>query len=384
MNVLFIAVDDLRPELGCYGHKQILSPNIDRLAREGLLFERTYCQQAVCGATRASLLCGARPDTNGVHGNSIPLRQAMPDVVTLPEHFKLNGYETLSIGKIYHHPNDDEQGWTAPPYRAGTFAEGPWKGRGYLTEEAIAQMEKYNKANPRMQGRGPAFEAADVPDNAYPDGNNVEYAIRQLRRLKDKPFFMAMGFYKPHLPFNAPKKYWDLYRRQDIRLADNPFVPKDAPSYATTNWGELRNYYGIPKQGPCPDDLARQLIHGYYACVSYTDAMIGRLLDELEKLGLRDNTAIILWGDHGWKLGEHAGWCKHTNFELDTHVPMILSVPGMKTAGQRTRALTEFVDIYPTLCEACGLSLPPARQGHRLQHAHRTVPLHRMAEPKDR
>jgi len=203
MNVLFIAVDDLRPELGCYGHKQILSPNIDRLAREGLLFERTYCQQAVCGATRASLLCGARPDTNGVHGNSIPLRQAMPDVVTLPEHFKLNGYETLSIGKIYHHPNDDEQGWTAPPYRAGTFAEGPWKGRGYLTEEAIAQMEKYNKANPRMQGRGPAFEAADVPDNAYPDGNNVEYAIRQLRRLKDKPFFMAMGFYKPHLPFNA-------------------------------------------------------------------------------------------------------------------------------------------------------------------------------------
>ena len=363
MNVLFIAVDDLRPELGCYGHKQILSPNIDRLAREGLLFERTYCQQAVCGATRASLLCGARPDTNGVHGNSIPLRQAMPDVVTLPEHFKLNGYETLSIGKIYHHPNDDEQGWTAPPYRAGTFAEGPWKGRGYLTEEAIAQMEKYNKANPRMQGRGPAFEAADVPDNAYPDGNNVEYAIRQLRRLKDKPFFMAMGFYKPHLPFNAPKKYWDLYRRQDIRLADNPFVPKDAPSYATTNWGELRNYYGIPKQGPCPDELARQLIHGYYACVSYTDAMIGRLLDELDRLGLRDNTAIILWGDHGWKLGEHAGWCKHTNFELDTHVPMILSVPGMTTAGQRTRALTEFVDIYPTLCEACGLSLPKHLEG---------------------
>lgn len=363
MNVLFIAVDDLRPQLGCYGHKQILSPNIDRLAREGLLFERTYCQQAVCGATRASLLCGARPDTNGVHGNSIPLRKAMPDVVTLPEHFKLNGYETLSIGKIYHHPSDDAQGWTAPPYRAGTFAEGPWKGRGYLTEEAIAQMEAYNKAHPNMKGRGPAFEAADVPDNAYPDGNNVEYAIRQLRRLKDKPFFLAMGFYKPHLPFNAPKKYWDLYRRKDIRLADNPFVPKDVPSYATTNWGELRNYYGIPKQGPCPDELARHLIHGYYACVSYTDAMIGRLLDELDRLGLRDNTAIILWGDHGWKLGEHAGWCKHTNFELDTHVPMILSVPGTTTAGRRTRALTEFVDIYPTLCEACGLSRPKHLEG---------------------
>ncbi|MBN2131029.1 MAG: sulfatase [Sedimentisphaerales bacterium] len=363
MNVLFIAVDDLRPQLGCYGHKQILSPNIDRLAREGLLFERTYCQQAVCGATRASLLVGARPDTTGVHGNSIPVRKAMPDVVTLPEHFKLNGYETLSIGKIYHHPSDDAQGWTAPPYRAGTFAEGPWQGRGYLTEEAIAQMEEYNKANPKMQGRGPAFEAADVPDSAYPDGNNADYAIRQLRRLKNKPFFLAMGFYKPHLPFNAPKKYWDLYRREDIRLADNPFVPKDAPSYATTNWGELRNYCGIPKQGPCPDELARQLIHGYYACVSYTDAMIGRLLDELDRLGLRDNTAIVLWGDHGWKLGEHAGWCKHTNFELDTHVPMILSVPGMKTGGQRTQALTEFVDIYPTLCQACGLSLPKHLEG---------------------
>jgi len=363
MNVLFIAVDDLRPQLGCYGHKQILSPNIDRLARQGLLFERTYCQQAVCGATRASLLVGARPDTIGIHGNSTPVRKAVPNVVTLPEHFKNNGYETLSIGKLYHHPSDDAQGWTAPPYRAGTFAEGPWKGRGYLTEEAIAQMEKYNKAHPKMQGRGPAFEAADVPDKAYPDGNNTDYAIRQLRRLKDKPFFLAMGFYKPHLPFNAPKKYWDLYRREDIRLADNPFVPKDAPSYATTNWGELRNYYGIPKQGPCPDELARQLIHGYYACVSYTDAMIGRLLDELGRLGLRDNTAIILWGDHGWKLGEHAGWCKHTNFELDTHVPMILSVPGMATAGQRTRALTEFVDIYPTLCQACGLSLPKHLEG---------------------
>lgn len=363
MNVLFIAVDDLRPQLGCYGHKQILSPNIDRLARRGLLFERTYCQQAVCGPTRASLLSGARPDTTGIHGNATAVRKAMPDVVTLPEHFKNNGYETLSIGKIYHHPSDDRQGWTVSPYRAGTFADGPWKGRGYLTEEAIAQMEKYNKAHPKMQGRGPAFEAADVPDNAYPDGSNTEYAIRQLRRLKDKPFFLAMGFYKPHLPFNAPKKYWDLYRRQDIRLADNPFVPKDAPSYATTNWGELRNYYGIPKKGPCPDELACQLIHGYYACVSYTDAMIGRLLDELDRLGLRDNTAIILWGDHGWKLGEHAGWCKHTNFELDTHVPMILSVPGMATAGQRTRALTEFVDIYPTLCEACGLSLPKHLEG---------------------
>jgi len=363
MNVLFIAVDDLRPQLGCYGQKQIISPNIDRLAAEGMLFERAYCQQAVCGPTRASLLSGVRPDTSKIHGNNTPVRKAMPNVVTLPEHFKNNGYETLSIGKIYHHPSDDRQGWSAEPYRAGTFPEGAWKGRGYLTRKSIAQMEQYNKAYPKMQGRGPAFEAADVPDSAYPDGCNTDYAIKQLNRLKDKPFFLAMGLYKPHLPFNAPKKYWDMYMPDDIKLADNPFIPKDAPSYATTSWGELRNYYGIPKKGPCSDKLARRLIHGYYACISYIDTMIGRLLDELDRLKLRKNTVIILWGDHGWKLGEHAGWCKHTNFELDTHVPMILSVPGMKTAGQRTRALTEYVDIYPTLSEVCGLQAPGHLEG---------------------
>jgi arylsulfatase A-like enzyme len=363
MNLLFIAVDDLRPQLGCYGKRQIISPNIDRLASEGMLFERTYCQQAVCGPTRASLLSGVRPDTSKIYGNRTPVRKAMPDVVTLPEHFKNNGYETLSIGKIYHHPKDDLQGWTAEPYRAGTFPEGEWRGRGYLTKEAIAQMEAYNKAYPKMKGRGPAFEAADVPDGAYPDGRNTEYAIKQLNRLKDKAFFLAMGLYKPHLPFNAPKKYWDMYKPDDIKLADNPFVPKGAPSYATTNWGELRNYYGIPKKGPCSDELARTLIHGYYACITYIDAMIGRLLDELDKLKLRDNTMIILWDDHGWKLGENAGWCKHTNFELDTHVPMIISVPGMKTAGQRTRALTEYVDIYPTLSEVCGLAVPEHLEG---------------------
>jgi iduronate 2-sulfatase len=366
MNVLFIAVDDLRPELGCYGKKHIISPNIDRLAARGLLFERTYCQQAVCAPSRASILSGVRPDTSKIYDLNTPLRKAMPDVLSLPQHFKNNGYETISIGKIYHHPKDDRQGWTAEPYRAGTFPEGTWKGRGYLTKEAITQMEEHNKANPKMQGLGPAFEAADVEDNNYPDGANTDYALKEIRRLKDKPFFIAMGFYKPHLPFNSPKKYWDMYKPEDIKLADNPFIPKNAPSYATTNWGELRNYYGIPQEGPCSDDLARQLIHGYYACVSYTDAQVGRLLDELDRLKLSDKTVIILWGDHGWKLGEHAGWCKHTNFELDTHVPMILSVPGMKTAGRRTNALTEYVDIYPTLCEACGLTIPSHLEGRSM------------------
>jgi arylsulfatase A-like enzyme len=363
MNVLFIAVDDLRPQLGCYGVKHIISPNIDRLARRGLLFESTYCQQAVCGPTRASLLSGVRPDTSKIYGNNTPVRKAMPRVTTLPEHFKNNGYETLSIGKIYHHPSDDRQGWSKEPSRAGTFPAGLWKGRGYLTSTAIAEMEHYGKQFPEMKGRGPAFEAADVPDDSYPDGANVVHAIQELNRLKDRPFFLAMGLYKPHLPFNAPKRYWDMYKPEDIKLADNPFVPKNAPSYAMTNWGELRNYYGIPKKGPCSEELARQLIHGYYACITYIDTLVGRLLDELERLELADNTVIILWGDHGWKLGEHGGWCKHTNFELDTHVPMILSVPGMKTAGRRTKALTEYVDIYPTLSEACGLDLPGHLEG---------------------
>ena len=363
LNVLFIAVDDLRPQLGCYGKKEIVSPNIDRLAAQGLLFERTYCQQAVCAPSRASILTGTRPDTTRIYDLSTPVRKAMPDVLTLPQHFKNHGYVTISVGKIYHHPEDDLASWTVKPYRAGTFPEGPWKGRGYLTTQAIAQMQQYNRAHPNMKGRGPAFEAADVPDHAYPDGANTVYAIRQLRRFKDKPFFLAMGFYKPHLPFNAPKKYWDLYDPAEIKLADNPFVPKNVPSYALTNWAELRNYYGIPKKGPCPDELARQLMHGYYACVSYIDALVGRLLDELDRLDLRNNTLIILWGDHGWKLGEHASWCKHTNFELDTHVPLILSIPGMKTAGRRTRALTEYVDIYPTLCQACSLPVPAHLEG---------------------
>jgi len=363
MNVLFIAVDDLRPELGCYGREHIISPNIDRLAKEGLLFERTYCQQAVCAPSRISIMTGARPDTTTVYDLNTPLRKAMPDVLSLPEHFKNNGYETLSIGKIYHHPRDDAQGWTTEPFRAGTFPKGAWRGRGYLSKEAIAQMEEYNKANPKMKGRGPAFDAADVADEAYPDGANTIHAIKELNRLKDKPFFMAMGLYKPHLPFNAPKKYWNMYDRAKIKLADNPFPPKNCPSYAPTSWGELRNYYGIPKKGPCSDDLARQLIHGYYACITYIDAQIGLVLDELDRLGLRKNTAIILWGDHGWKLGEHAGWCKHTNFELDTHVPMILSLPSMQTAGRRTGALTEYVDIYPTLCEACTLPVPDHVEG---------------------
>lgn len=363
MNVLFIAVDDLRPQLGCYGHKEIISPNIDLLAAQGLLFERTYCQQAVCAPSRVSIMSGCRPDTTRIYDLNTPLRKAMPNVLSLPQHFKNNGYETLSIGKIYHHTSDDMVGWSKPPFKAGTFPEGKWAGRGYLTSESAAIVAEYAKRNPGMKGRGPAFESADAPDNHYPDGANADHAVKELRRLRDKPFFMAMGLYKPHLPFNAPKKYWDMYDRDKITLADNPYAPKGVTKYTMTNFGELRNYHGIPKKGPVADDLAKTLIHGYYACVTYIDAQIGRLLDELQRLGIRDKTAIILWGDHGWKLGEHGSWCKHTNFELDTHVPMIISVPDQKNKGAKTTALTEFVDIYPSLCEVCSLEVPEHLEG---------------------
>ncbi len=376
MNVLFIAVDDLRPQLGCYGQQQIHSPNIDALAARGLRFDRAYCQQAVCAPSRISLLTGARPDTTKVYDLQTPISSVWPDVVSLPHHFKNNGYETVTLSKIYHHKGDDPQAWSAPDWRPQSDWGGGW--RAYRDPASIETVRRhdaevtaaYEKAlqqgkKPRKPklGAGPPFEGPDVADNAYPDGMTADKAIAELQRLKDRPFFLATGFLKPHLPFNAPKKYWDLYDPADIRLPAVRSWPENAPQVALTNWGELRSYAGMPRQGPVDDDTARKLIHGYYACVSYTDAQIGRVLAELDRLGLRDNTIVILWGDHGWKLNDYGAWCKHTNFEIDTHVPMILSAPGQKTAGQSTRALVEYVDIYPTLAELCGLDIPAHCEG---------------------
>lgn len=362
-NVLFIAVDDLRPHLGCYGHSEVLSPNMDRLASRGMVFERAYCQQSICMASRASLLSGYRPDKGGIFKCG-PMYKHVPDALPLNRHFLDNGYETVSIGKIYHHKSDERRGWS----REAFHAKGEWEGRGYVTPEAVSLVHEYDKKHPKAsrKGMGPAFECADVPDSAYPDGVSADRALEELNRLKDRPFFLAVGFHKPHLPFTAPKKYWDMYREEDIRPADNPFIPKNAPKEALTDWGELRGYHGIPANGPLSDDLARKLIRGYRACVSYTDAQIGRLLDELDRLNLRENTIVVLWGDHGWKLGEHGMWCKHTNFELDTHSTLLISAPGMKAPGRRTRALTEFVDIYPTLCDLAGLEKPGHLEGATL------------------
>ena len=352
-NILFIAVDDLRPELGCYGHDYIKSPNIDRIAKQGIVFDRAYCQQAVCSPSRTSLLTGTRPDSTKVWDLVTHFRAAQPDIVTLPQHFKQNGYFVQGLGKIFHPGYDDPRSWSV----AWQTPKAPIYARLKLDDDADGD-------NGKRKG-GPAFEAGEVADSFYKDGMVADLAVKTLGEISQKaePFFLALGFAKPHLPFVSPKKYWDLYDPAQIKLAPNPYRPEDAPDYALTNSNELRNYTGTPATGPMPDSLARQLKHGYYASISYTDAQIGKVLNELDRLGLRENTIIVLWGDHGWKLGEHGEWAKHSNVENDTNAPLLLSVPGMKNAGKHSNALVEFVDIYPTLSEAAGLPLPAHLEG---------------------
>ncbi|MEJ7740337.1 MAG: sulfatase [Chitinophagaceae bacterium] len=349
-NVLFIAVDDLRPELNCYGSTHIKSPNIDKLAAGGLIFNRAYCQQAVCSPSRTSLLTGMRPDATRIYDLQTHFRNTIPDVVTLPQHFKNNGYYSVGMGKLFHGNLQDERSWSEPWWQPKTKS-----GLGYMKEENIL-LDKGAK------GRGPAFEEADMPDSAYKDGKIADRAIQTLQRIKDKPFFLGVGFSKPHLPFVAPKKYWDMYDPVKIKLPDTS-KPVNVPSIALSNWGELRAYKDIPSKGPLSPEQSRQLRHGYYACVSHMDAQVGKVLDELKRLGLDKNTIVILWGDHGWKLGDYGDWCKHTNFELDANAALILRAPEMKSKGRKTDALVEFVDIYPSLCELAGIPLPTHLQG---------------------
>lgn len=372
-NILFIAVDDLRPEFGAYGASYVKSPNLDRIAKAGITFYRAYCQQAVCSPTRSSLMTGTRPDTTKVWDLETHFRAALPNVVTLGQHFKNHGYFVQGMGKIYHGSLDDAPTWSVPWQSSRGQAYGLPENLALNNRQSAAPAvaggsgkksgKKKQEPTPR-NSRGPAFEGADVPDDTFTDGQNAKLAVATLGVMakKQQPFFLALGFSKPHLPFVAPKKYWDLYDPAKIQLAPNKFRPKDAPDYAIQPGGELRNYHGIP-EGSIPDDLARQLKHGYYAAISYMDAQLGLVLDELDRLDLAKNTIVILWGDHGWKLGEHDAWCKHSNAENDTNGALLLSVPGMKHAGAKATGLVEFVDIYPTLAELAGLPLPAHLEG---------------------
>lgn len=350
LNVLIIAVDDLRPELGCYGQSSIISPNIDKLASQAMLFNRAYCQQALCSPSRTSLLTGLRPDVTRVTDLTTHFRKTIPQAVTLPQYFKQNGYHALSMGKIFHNGLDDSLSWSEPSWWPRPRPD------NYVNKESMALL--------KTKQRVPVYESADVPDNTYLDGMMADHALEVLKTLKNnqKPFFMAVGFSKPHLPFVAPKKYWDLYKSEDIKLADNPFYPENMPQIAANNFGEMKASYIVPAD-VIPDTLARKLRHGYYACVSYTDAQVGKILRQLDQLGLRQNTIIVLWGDHGFKLGEHKDWGKHTNFELDTRVPLLVSYPGMKQKGKKTDGLVELIDVYPSLCQLAGLPIPATLQG---------------------
>ena len=373
-NILFIAVDDLRPELGCYGSPIAVSPNLDALAQDGLLFNRAYCQQAICRPSRASLLTGSRPESTGLFHNYVSLRELQPDITTLPEHFIANGYEAVYCGKIFHKGDTDEgRSWSRDPVNwikglkkpAGPYALP--ENNKMKSDNMKLMLAKYGEAARRGLAAGPAYENADVPDTAYLDGYNTARAIATMKELvanPSKPFFLAMGYKLPHLNWCAPKKYWDLYNREKIPMATHTRPPKGGAAMGLHASFELRTRAGIPKLGPLDPELSRTLKHAYLASTSYVDAQIGKLVSALEEAGVRENTIIVVWGDHGWHLGDMGVWGKATNYEIATRVPLFIWTPDMKTRGKKTDALVELVDIFPTLCELCGLSIPPRLEGH--------------------
>jgi arylsulfatase A-like enzyme/N-acetylneuraminic acid mutarotase len=360
-NVLFIVMDDLRASIGAYGDATAITPNIDRLARRSLLFTHAYAQQAVCNPSRQSFLSGRRPDSIHVWNLTSHFRQTAPDVVSLPEYFKGQGYVSQGIGKIYHDPAEmqDPQSWSVP-----------------ATFNVLAKKEDYvlpeNQAPPDKPGKKmAASEGADAPDNAYPDGRVADAAVAALGQLKagGKPFFLAVGFRKPHLPFSSPKKYWDLYDRAKIPPPERDAPPTGAPGIAHHDWPELRGYADIAKQGPLTREKTQELRHGYYAGASYTDAQVGRVLDELDRLKLGENTVIVFFSDHGFHLGELGLWCKDTVYEATTRVPLMIAAPrggAGSAAGRRSEAPVELIDLYPTLMELCGLPRPAKLEGRSL------------------
>lgn len=383
-NVLFIVVDDLKPVLGCYGDTRVFTPHIDRLATRGLVLVNAHCQQAVCGPSRASLLTGMLPDRTGVRDLETRMRDVHPDLLTLPQHFKNNGYFTRSMGKIFDGRNSDgadtqdAPSWSVPHVNvAGTRSIGYYAG-----ENAFRAVEAAKREGTWDESRGvvgalakinylPSTESANVPDEAYGDGALARAAASALGELAEqrKPFFFAVGFTRPHLPFAAPKKYWDLYGRDTIELAPFREHAEGAPALAYHSSGELRGYSDIPPRDdprPLSDEKQRELIHGYYAATSYVDAQIGLVLHKLDELGLAETTIVVLWGDHGWHLGDHGLWCKHTVLEQATRSPLIICWPQRMREKRVSPTTVEFVDVFPTLAEMAGLETPPGLDGRSL------------------
>ncbi|WP_168442070.1 sulfatase [Pontiella desulfatans] len=391
-NVLFIAVDDLKPLLGCYGYDEAITPHIDKLADAGTVFLNAHCQQAVCGPSRVSLLTGYYPDSIGIYGmggGRYKMREMHPDILTLPQHFKNNGYTTIGTGKIFD-PRNVEDDWQGPqdkiswttfhglnphnPETGGPIVDGHY--HDPALKDLVAKLKKEGQSKGlsgkplrsyvRDHGGGPAVECYDVPDDAYKDGAIANRGVEQLEMLKDsdKPFFLAVGFLKPHLPFVAPKTYWDLYERDKLELAAFQDYPEGAPACAETDYIEARDYSGVPKEGLVPEDAQRELIHGYLACVSYVDAQIGKVLAKLKETGLDKNTVVVLWGDHGFHLGDKKIWGKHTTYEQSTRVPLIIANAGTPVGNSTSPA--NFIDIFPTLCELTGQDTPDGLDGKSL------------------
>ena len=360
-NILLLYIDDLRPELASFGSLQILSPNIDALAEKGVMFKNAYCNVPVCGASRASMLTGMLPTKNRFLDYKTFIENEAPEAVTVPELLKKNGYTAISNGKIYHHLDDRESDWNEV-WRPYVFDKND---TGLAPTDYWQSIWKdyknpYNASQYRITDRGPAYEGEDVLDSTYIDGLLTEKVIRDIKKLKKekKPFFLTAGFISPHLPFNAPKKYWDLYDINTIKQPENyNYIPIDAPEISISNWPEMRSYTNIPKQGQVSDRVAIDLIHGYYATISYTDALVGKILNALKEEGLENNTVVILVSDHGYNLQEHTQWAKFTNYNTSTQVPLIIYNPLSKIKGT-TNALTSLVDIYPTLVEICELEAP--------------------------
>ena len=364
-NVLLILVDDLKPALGCYGDPLAKTPNIDRLAARGMRFQMAYCNQAVCAPSRNNLLLGTRSTSLGIYTLGQNFRRAAPDAVTMPQYFMKHGWRTEAIGKILHtgHGNhDDDASWSVLPLheKVVEYLIPADSAGGQLTrEEAYFTNQKLGEF--RSLPRGSAWEMADVDDSAYADGRIADEGIKRLqaaKKRKDTPFFLALGFVKPHLPFTAPKKYWDMHDPRAFALAGDQVHPDGAPSYAGKKGGEIVNYAPLTVDHLKDEDIQRKLIHGYYAAASFADAQIGRVLDELDRLSLSQNTLIVLWGDHGWHLGDHGYWTKHTNYEQANRIPLIFVAPGVAKPDSETRQLAETVDVFPTLAELCGLPAP--------------------------
>ena len=376
-NILFIAIDDLRPELGAYGSEIAITPHMDALAGHGLLFNNAYCQEAICSPSRASVMTGARPETIEVIENFSYFRDLNPDIITLPQHLQTKGYETVYTGKIFHPGyTDEELSWSRQPYSGDDVPKMPERLRGYVLPEnqelfrknRAEVIAKYGESAPRNGlGKGPAYEFADAPDNTYEDGHNTDLAIATMQEMaqSDKPFFLGLGFKKPHLEWIAPKKYWDMYEGIDMALTEQETGPENGAAMGLHASFELRARADIPNYGDIGNEQATNLKRAYLATVSYVDAQIGRMLAALDEAGLQENTIIMLWSDHGWHLGDMGIWGKATNYEIATRVPLIVATPNMPETvrGTKTDALVELVDMYPTLCDLVGIDLPEHLEG---------------------